>query len=658
MPKKYFRVPAADSRRRQYSSDRLKQAVDQVIAGIMSSYQAASTFSVPRGTVARHLAYYKRTGRRLKIGEGRPTVLSHNEESMLVTIIQTRASAGFPMDKSDVTSLIAEYIPYVGKDRAFPGGKPGGDWYRAFLKRWHSEITLRKPELLTLSRALACNKSVIDAWFSILGKKLDELGLKDHPAQIFNCDESGLSTNPGMSRVISKRGMKNPVQVIPGSGKEQFTILALASASGVHYPPFVVFAGKNLYDIWMAGGPQGALYGTSENGWMDTNLFSSWFKKGFLTWTKDLPRPLLLIFDGHMSHISVEVICLARQNDVHLLCLPPHCSHLLQPLDVGVFKPLKDEWRKIVKEWYKESRMKAVDKAQFSKLLTKLYRTLKPHLAVAGFSKCGAYPFDPSVIAVDKLAPAETFDKEMLPDQNTDPGEGPSTLSASAVVSSQNTVTPSKSPASAKCQSENSCLSTPRTAMRKAVLSQLKLSNAAVRQKTVKRKISKQFGGECLTEDEGLQRLTMAAKPQKVKGKKSPRLLVKMNKANIIQSKKKNSQKVASEATSDVEPLEEAETDNTDLPRAASATSFMKVGDFVKVLYDSKYYPAEITAVGDKPDLFQCNCMEACKSGWRWPSRRDELWYQAADIVKKLDQPVPVTTRGVYKFDNFGQIHE
>jgi len=53
--------------------------------------------------------------------------------------------------------------------------------------------------------------------------------------------------------------MKNPVQVIPGAGKEQF-ILALASASGVHYPPFIVFAGKNLYDIWMQGGPKGSLW--------------------------------------------------------------------------------------------------------------------------------------------------------------------------------------------------------------------------------------------------------------------------------------------------------------------------------------------------------------------------------------------------------------
>jgi len=255
--------------------------------------------------VARHIAYYKRNGTLLKIGQGRPTILSYDEEKLLVTILQTRASAGFPMDKADLIDLIAEYLPNVGKEALFPHGRPGADWYANFMKRWRQELTVRKPELLTLSRALACNKAAVDAWFKLLGNKLTKLNLHHSPAQIFNCEESGLSSNPGMSKIITKRGSKNPVMVVPGSGKEQFTILALASASGKQYPPFVVFSGKNLYDIWMRGGPDNALYGTSDYGWMDTNLFSNWFKQGFLKWTKDLPWPLLLIFDGRMSHISL-----------------------------------------------------------------------------------------------------------------------------------------------------------------------------------------------------------------------------------------------------------------------------------------------------------------------------------------------------------------
>ena len=52
-------------------------------------------------------------------------------------------------------------------------------------------------------------------------------------------------------------------------------------------------------------------------------------------------RPVLLIFDGHSSHITIDVIEYARSNGLHLLCLPSHTSHILQPLDVGVFKSFK-----------------------------------------------------------------------------------------------------------------------------------------------------------------------------------------------------------------------------------------------------------------------------------------------------------------------------
>ena len=38
--------------------------------------------------------------------------------------------------------------------------------------------------------------------------------------------------------------------------------------------------------------------------------------------------------------MNMEVIDLARANEVVLLCLPPHCSHKMQPLDVSFMKPL------------------------------------------------------------------------------------------------------------------------------------------------------------------------------------------------------------------------------------------------------------------------------------------------------------------------------
>ncbi|KAI6877959.1 hypothetical protein KC360_g8943 [Hortaea werneckii] len=45
--------------------------------------------------------------------------------------------------------------------------------------------------------------------------------------------------------------------------------------------------------------------------------------------------------DGHSSHVTANVIAFCMENAIDLLILPPHTSHILQPLDVGVFAPLK-----------------------------------------------------------------------------------------------------------------------------------------------------------------------------------------------------------------------------------------------------------------------------------------------------------------------------
>ena len=49
----------------------------------------------------------------------------------------------------------------------------------------------------------------------------------------------------------------------------------------------------------------------------------------------------LLICDGHDSHISGNFIAYCLFNKILLFILPPHTSHLLQPLDVAIFGPLK-----------------------------------------------------------------------------------------------------------------------------------------------------------------------------------------------------------------------------------------------------------------------------------------------------------------------------
>ena len=87
-------------------------------------------------------------------------------------------------------------------------------------------------------------------------------------------------------------------------------------------------------------GPDGCLYGKSPNGYMDEELFLTWFEEIFIVGTSHA-RPTLLIIDGHGSHISYSVIKRAVEENINIILLPPHTTNVLQLLDVGLFRSLK-----------------------------------------------------------------------------------------------------------------------------------------------------------------------------------------------------------------------------------------------------------------------------------------------------------------------------
>ena len=49
----------------------------------------------------------------------------------------------------------------------------------------------------------------------------------------------------------------------------------------------------------------------------------------------------MLVIDGHESHVSADFQAFCKEKSIITVSIPPHLSHLLQPLNVGYFGPLK-----------------------------------------------------------------------------------------------------------------------------------------------------------------------------------------------------------------------------------------------------------------------------------------------------------------------------
>ena len=78
---------------------------------------------------------------------------------------------------------------------------------------------------------------------------------------------------------------------------------------------------------------------------MTSEVFLGWLKAFSERVTQ---RPLLLLLDGHLSHVSIDVIKLAMEKDITILKFPPHVTDVLQPLDVFCFGPLKKKWASLL----------------------------------------------------------------------------------------------------------------------------------------------------------------------------------------------------------------------------------------------------------------------------------------------------------------------
>ena len=249
-------------------------------------------------------------------------------------------------------------------------------------------------------------------FFGKLGAIYGRLNLISKPMQIYNCDESGVTVVFKPNKVVAELGKRNVYAISAAEKGKTHTILSCVSASGFVLPPLMVYPRKICVpDKLKEGAIPNTLFKNSESGWINSQLFAEWFA----FFIKNIPpaRPVLLVQDGHSSHTSIELIEMARENNVTILCLPAHTSHILQPLNVGVFKSFKASFNKTCGNYMKQHPGRVITTDVLASMIAQAYPTsFTPVNVLSGFKKAGVYPFNPSEVDDRQLAPSTAFQKE------------------------------------------------------------------------------------------------------------------------------------------------------------------------------------------------------------------------------------------------------
>jgi hypothetical protein len=191
------------------------------------------------------------------------------------------------------------------------------------------------------------------------------------PRLTFNVDETFLTIKDTKMTVAVRRGSKVATRVSAGMVSYHMTLVNVCCAEpdAANIPrPTLIIPGKRVpaddgkHDqqlLWNWCG--------SATGWVNHDLWVEWLEVVFVPWVgkqrSSLQPPptnnrVLLWSDGHQSRLQLSALDLLQKADIDLVLLPPHTSHILQPLDCGIHNKFKMRLREL---YYEETAREPLD---------------------------------------------------------------------------------------------------------------------------------------------------------------------------------------------------------------------------------------------------------------------------------------------------------
>lgn len=362
--------------------------------------KAAKHFELPKSTLIDRMAGKKSRSETHEMAQ----ILSNAEENTLKRWITRLTITGFPATPMLIKEMANEIrmrrVQVASSQNPSSTNIPpiGHEWIYRFQKR-HPDLKGCYSRQLESNRAKEATSEKIQAWFDAFQTRLNERKYKLD--NIYNMDETGFAVGSTQStRIIVDSTQKSNWKVTAGK-QEWITVLECINAAGDALPPLVIFKAQNTNSAWIPKDtPSDWHFSTSSSGWTSNSHGFEWLRKVFEPESKKKSgnQPRLLIMDGHSSHITGELIALCIEKDIDLLILPPHCSHLLQPLDVGVYGPMK-RFHTFEVDRYTRAGIRRIQRAEWIALFQKIrQKALTPLNIKAGWKGAGLIPFFPQKV--------------------------------------------------------------------------------------------------------------------------------------------------------------------------------------------------------------------------------------------------------------------
>jgi len=326
-------------------------------------------------------------------------MLNDKQEEELIKYIHHLCDQCLPSTPKIVANIAQELC----------GRRLSKSWSSRFVARHKHRLDARYLNTIDLARHRADSRSNYGAYFAIVGEKIEEY--KISADNIYNMDEKGfLIGKLQKSRRIFTQELherRNLAKAGQDGSREWITVAATICADGTRLPPALIYkaVSGNLQDTWLNDfdpDEHDCHFASSPKGWTSDELGYSWLTGLFDKETASKARRShrLLFVDGHGSHVNMKFLNWCEQHKVLLAVFPPHSTHRLQPLDVGIFAPLANYYSQALDDLVRKSEgHTSISKRDFFSLFWPAFeKAFTKENIVSAWSHTGIWPFDPQKV--------------------------------------------------------------------------------------------------------------------------------------------------------------------------------------------------------------------------------------------------------------------
>lgn len=242
-----------------------KTAVLLVVKEGKSIRDAALSVKMPKSTLQRYVKQYlavkeeKRDSFKFEPRLNTKQVFNESQEAVLKEYVLQASQMHYGLTRKQLAILAYEFAvmnQIKVPDSWVKNQQAGKDWLKGFFKR-HPDLSVRKPEATSLSRATSFNQHNVGALYDNLEKASLQLGDNIAAVNYHNLDETALTTVHVPPKVIALKGQKQVGQVTSAERGTLVTACCIVAANGNSTPPFLIFPRVKKNDSMINGAPPG-----------------------------------------------------------------------------------------------------------------------------------------------------------------------------------------------------------------------------------------------------------------------------------------------------------------------------------------------------------------------------------------------------------------